>query len=83
MKTLLTPKQLAAFEVPMATIYAWVHERKIQSIKVGKHLRFGQDEIYRHFGIQPADETCKELDGYNKTGHSSLKTERQTQGSFF
>ena len=43
---LLTPEEVAhLLKVPKATVYKWVHQRKIPHVKVGRHLRFVKAEI--------------------------------------
>ncbi|MDD3014238.1 MAG: helix-turn-helix domain-containing protein [Candidatus Gastranaerophilales bacterium] len=45
-QNLLTIDEIAAiFKVPKATIYGWVHYRKIPYVKVGRRLCFIEEQI--------------------------------------
>jgi excisionase family DNA binding protein len=47
---LLTVEELASLlKVSPHTIYYWVNRSEVPYLKVGKHLRFDQDEVLRHF----------------------------------
>jgi len=47
---LLTINELSLeLKVPVATIYSWVHKRKIPVIKVGRHLRFELEGVLNSF----------------------------------
>ncbi len=47
---LLTVGQLAEqLQVPVATIYYWVHRNEIPHMKVGRHLRFDIVAVLKHF----------------------------------
>jgi len=38
--------------VPVSTLQKWVHADKIPFRKVGRHVRFRQDEIASHFNLE-------------------------------
>lgn len=43
---LLTPKQLSEYlQIPITTIYQYVHQEYIPHIKIGGHLRFDKFKI--------------------------------------
>ena len=45
---LLTPEEAAEFlSVKLSTIYAWVHQRKIPYLKLGRCLRFSPTVLQR------------------------------------
>ncbi|MDD3012385.1 MAG: helix-turn-helix domain-containing protein [Candidatus Gastranaerophilales bacterium] len=46
MQTLLDVTQLAQMlKIEVSTIYDWVHKKKIKYIKIGRLLRFRQEDI--------------------------------------
>ena len=47
---LLTIQEIALrLNVPVKTIYYWVHRREIPYLKVGKHLRFDEEKVIQCF----------------------------------
>ena len=46
---LITYKKAAEYlDLPVGTLYAWVHEKKIPHVRLGKRtVRFDQDELAR------------------------------------
>lgn len=56
-KTLLTAQELADLcRVPLATIYKWSHAGTgPRAIKVGRHLRFREDEVERWLDLNTAE----------------------------
>ncbi len=48
MVKMLSPEQVSdMLEVKVSTIYQWTHQRFIPHIKVGRFVRFREDEIER------------------------------------
>jgi len=46
MVKVLSPKQVSSMlEVKISTIYQWTHQRFIPHIKIGRFVRFKEDEI--------------------------------------
>jgi len=46
MKNLITPKQLSElFQVDLSTIYKWTHTEFIPHLKLGKAVRFVEEEV--------------------------------------
>lgn len=51
METIYTVEEVATIlKVSVATIRAWIRQKKIKFIKVGKSVRFKQSEIDRLLG---------------------------------
>lgn len=48
MRQLLKPKQvLDALQISRATMYRWIKEGKLKTLKIGKQIRFDPEEIER------------------------------------
>jgi excisionase family DNA binding protein len=48
MKRLLTPEQLAEWlSVKVSTVYQWTHTGYVPFVKVGRLVRFNQDDVER------------------------------------
>lgn len=53
---LLTVEELSQeLQVPIATVYFWVHRGDVPYIKVGRHLRFERDAVVRAFKQKTED----------------------------
>ncbi len=47
-KTLLRPDEVAAFfSISIETLYRWANEGKLESVKIGKKLRFYREDVVR------------------------------------
>ena len=63
LETLWSPKKLASFlEVHRSTIYRWIHEGKVKTIRVGGGRRILQSEVYKitTLGTNQKNETKRE-----------------------
>ncbi len=57
MQNLLTIKQVAEIlQVKVSTIYDWVYRGKIRHIKLGKMLRFFEEDILNYINSNIVDE---------------------------
>ena len=63
LETLWSPKKLAAFlGVHRGTIYRWIYEGKVKTIRVGGGVKIPQSEVYKitTFGTNQKNETKNE-----------------------
>ena len=81
---LRTPTEIAQhLQVPLATVYYWVHRKEIPFIKVGRHLRFEIEKVNKFFSDKTllSQRSClnSTLNINNQPLVSSLKTNESGQ----